>query len=196
MAEVKEPLNFLLDALHKRFQMATLYAIEKGKAKRLHVHLLFLFYGTSPFKCKDWLAKFRPQVFNAWNKLNGGELSREANDATIPDKLDPTYFIKYVQTLPRGKKKCRELANWWGCRNKKLLIQHRVPVDQDRLKAIMKVHKALPIQKRNSDPMNHRKWKPPVLLEDDPAYFDQFEASESDGNSRAFSELMLLAMTG
>lgn len=141
ITEVKVPLYRLLDSVHKRFEMVSLYAIEWGKQKRLHAHVLFLFYETLPYNSKHWQKKFGSVVFKKWNQINGGALNRQANQMTRPKALDPTYFIKHIQTLPRSGRKNRAPANWWGVRNKKMLNQHRVPVDQGRLKTIMLDHK-------------------------------------------------------
>ena len=195
---VKEPLNLLLDSLHKRFQMASLYTIESGENERLHVHVFFLFYDSLPFDCEGWLEKFRPVVFKAWNKLNGGRLRKAANVVETHPELDSTYFIKYVETLPRDVKKGREKANWWGVRNKKLLNQHRVPVDQERLKEIMRKSKAPKYSKpRRLKPNQPEDWMPQPLLEDDPILWKSQKKPIAKRDAHSTDEsLMLLAMIG
>lgn len=168
IAKVKIPLNRLLDSLHKKFQMVSLYAIEWGKEERLHVHILFLFYESRPSNSVHWLKKFSRVVFKRWNEINGGGLVKKANLTTRPPKgIDATYFIKEIRTLSRGLKKDRAPANWWGVRNKKMLNQHHGPVDQGKLKEIMSHLKAPKTAKAvSSNRENPIKWKPDCLLED------------------------------
>lgn len=167
IAKVKIPLNNFLDSIHKRFQMVSLYAIEWGKEKRLHVHILFLFYESRPFNSKHWLKKFSREAFKRWNEINDRRLVKEANKTTRPKNIDSTYFIKNIRTLSRGRKKDRAPANWWGVRNRKMLNQHRVPVDQGKLKVIMSLCKAPKTAKaRSSNLENLMKSKPDCLLED------------------------------
>lgn len=150
--------------------MATLYVIEPCEKEGWHIHAYFIFYGFMPFSGDREHNRqlFGRHVFRLWNRLNGGSLCRIANKTTVHDNLDPTYFIKHLVALPRWKSKKRDSANWWGVRNRKLLKQNEVPLDDFLLEGTLAKIKCNEIKAREEsrfDSGDERHWKPDPLFE-------------------------------
>jgi hypothetical protein len=194
--EVKKPLNTLLDTLHKRHSMVSLYAVEWSQKHRLHIHVLFLFYESPPYNGKHWLNRFGREVFKAWNRLNQGELVRQANLTTLPEILDPTYLCKSVRVLKVGETKSRDPANWWGLRNKEMLHRHAVPADKEQIKNIVltrKKHKS-PITEADNwaDSFD---WRPDPLIEDEQSnHSDSLDRYTTGRHDTAVDEEILLML--
>lgn len=182
--EAKKPLNRLLDNLHKRYAMVSLYAVEWSQRDRLHIHVLFLFYESPPYKGKHWLRRFSRVVYNAWNNLNQGELVRQANLTTVPKILDPTYFCKSVLVLKVGETKSRDGANWWGLRNREMLKRHAVPPDKEQIKNILETRKKYKAQIAADNKTDSIEWKSDPLFWNENENENENEQSTFDRNSK------------
>jgi len=154
--------------------MATLFVIEPCGKEGHHIHAYFIFYGSTPFAGdrKRNRELFGRHVFKLWNRINGGSLCRIANKTTAYDNLDPTYFIKQLVAMPRGKRKKRDSANWWGIRNKRLLKQNEVPLDATLFEETMikvKHNESKAIAESKTASEGEKDWRPDPLYEWQPS---------------------------
>jgi hypothetical protein len=127
-ASGKEAVGKLLDNLHHRFEMASLYVAGRQKLGALHFHVLSFFYSpVSP----SAQACFKQAVWTAWQNLHAGACVRDANrffrrDEFLSDRLRTMgYFSKEVRLLE---------GRWWGVRNYKLVRKHSRAVTRTEIK--------------------------------------------------------------
>lgn len=130
----KAKLQRLLDNLHKQYQMGTIYVMEQHGNGAWHFHVLFLFFNAAGLPCApSRLSKdFGKIVFDRWNALQGGKLTRLANRTRQYKRIEISYLLKGIEVLP-DQNAPRGEFNWWGTRNKSLLRQFACPVDSSKL---------------------------------------------------------------
>jgi len=127
--KAKRTLDLLLDNLHHRFDMATVYTTGRHKKYGLHFHAGFYFFPDSlPFYKSRMKRDFRTAVFSAWNDLQGGELEPVANE--ISTYKNPSYFLKNLREVQGCKQFKGSRVQWWGYRNAKLIKKNSVPVSE------------------------------------------------------------------
>ena len=196
LEDVKRPLKRLLDSLHKAYSMGALYVIEPCEKEGWHFHAYFIFYGSTPFAGDRERNRelFGRHVFKLWNRINGGSLCRIANKTTAYDNLDPTYFIKQLVAIPRGKRKKRDSANWWGVRNKRLLKQNEVPLDATLFEEAMikvKRNEGKAIEESRSVSEVEKDWRPDPLYEWQPSIGPKPTRQESPKEEIPWGEMSI-----
>lgn len=123
----KRLLNRLLDNIHHRFEVASVYIEGEHQNGAIHYHLLLFSFAkvSSGFE-----RELRKALWQAWNGAQQLKLHPKANkfkrgDLDFRDRAyTVTYFTKEI-TLADGK---AETLRWWGVRRRDLLKQHRKPV--------------------------------------------------------------------
>ncbi len=186
--------------------MATLYVIEPCEKEGCHIHAYFIFYGSPPFAGDRERNRqlFGRHVFKLWNHINGGSLCRIANKTTAYNNLDPTYFIKQLVAMPRGKRKQRDSANWWGIRNKRLLKENEVPLDATLFEETMskvKHNESKAIEEGRSASEVEKNWKPDPLYEWQPSIWpkhrrEEFLTEEIPWREMSTSDILKLLVAG
>lgn len=125
----KRQLGLLLDNLHHRFEMATLYVQERHKKGGIHYHILFLFFdgGALPSPPSHLASTLRSAAFSAWNGQQGDRLVQKAN-RLFAWAFRPDYFVKQARLSPAGDDGARYENRWWGFRNLSLIKRSTSPV--------------------------------------------------------------------
>jgi hypothetical protein len=129
-SKAKRTLDLLLDNMHHRFEMATVYTAGLHKTKGLHFHANFYFFPDSPlpFYPSRMERDFRTALFAAWERLQAGTSVHEANK--METYKNPSYFLKNLREVQGCRRYKERRLCWWGRRNRKLIKQHSVPVSE------------------------------------------------------------------
>ena len=126
--KAKTSLQTLLDLLRKQFpQMPALFVQERQKRLGLHYHVIFMLFGAQAKSPEDVRKELSGEIYDRWNKINGGKLCRQANLLTLPEKglVGLAYLLKSID--PTGKGLDRATV-WHGIRLGKVLNAHYKPV--------------------------------------------------------------------
>lgn len=135
--KAKLVLEKLFDSLEvemgKKYDMAAVYMMGHQDNKRVHFHVVFLFYG-SPAETPEQLAEIlKKEVWKRWLKLNPG-LNRTGNLLKIQTKPNGLWYLQ--QHFQVGKTiKEKGKPNWYGFRNGSLLTANALPVTKAQVKA-------------------------------------------------------------
>jgi len=135
----KKQLNLLLDNIHKRFEMGSLYVEERQKNGGFHYHVQFWFFDGCSIPCYPSLLErtLRAATFAAWEKQNGNTVSQCANPF-YRRKPDLDYLIK-EGVIEGGKGKLESGdTHWWGVRNRKLFEQNSRQISKEVIISEMK----------------------------------------------------------
>jgi hypothetical protein len=141
----KNHLNRLLDNLHHRFSMISIYIEDLHDSGGIHFHLLLPLFGATPRSTESHL---RSAIWDAWNEAHGNKLHRKANplirrDIYFRDRNETIYYFTKTKLLLTQK---APVMRWWGVRNRRLLRKHSKPVPRakitDALERYKKIDKA------------------------------------------------------
>jgi hypothetical protein len=113
LGAAKGRLSKLLDNIHHRFTVASLYVAGLHRSGAIHFHVVFLFF--SPVSAEE-SEQFESAVWDAWNGLNMGKCHRNANEFRRADFHNRLKAIEYfLKDAPVEEKR------WWGSRNNALI---------------------------------------------------------------------------
>jgi len=116
-AVAKVALKKLLDVLHKKLNVVTLYVEESQKRGAVHYHLFIFDYNGNELPSSEPKAEefVRRVVFPAWNNIHAGTLFWKANPLRVHEKNDVSlgYFLK-EKTIRSASGNGDFKTNWWG----------------------------------------------------------------------------------
>jgi hypothetical protein len=152
----KRQLGLLLDNLHHRFDMASIYVEELQRKGGIHFHVLFLIFDgmALPDAPSHVERTLRSAVFNAWNTQQGGRLVQRAN-RLFAWQMKPDYFVKQARVLAFAMPKDRPEKRWWGCRNRTLIRENSFAVSPEVIRSeytrlFLRPARLLSLQKRRA----------------------------------------------
>jgi uncharacterized protein YcfL len=83
----KASLKRLLDSVHKRFRIASVFVQEKQEHERqaIHFHVLFFVFDKSGLSqsAEDARQELRRYVFHCWKRIQGGNANPNANQLKL-----------------------------------------------------------------------------------------------------------------
>ncbi|HOX57217.1 MAG TPA: hypothetical protein P5205_08735 [Candidatus Paceibacterota bacterium] len=134
----KNALASLLDVLHKQFYMVSLFTEQGHANKRIHFHVVFLFYPPQPETPEALIKNFGATVFKHWHRLTGGAVVRQANRITLWKK--ELTLLRYIlrEVVPLATQRERGQVLWHGKRNKKLMAAQSSPVTNREIRAAIR----------------------------------------------------------
>ena len=132
----KKRIKRLLDNLHKRFQMASIYVMEAHQSGAWHFHVLFLFYPENDLPCAPSRLNidFRRDILTAWQRLQTGKVNPKANETNEVGEISLGYLLKSVEIAKPSEKLPRARFRWWEAWNQELLRRHKQPLDKEAAK--------------------------------------------------------------
>ena len=152
----KTALKLLLDNLHHRFEMASLYVQELQRKGGIHYHVFFLFFDGAQLPSAPTHVErtLRSAVFSAWRAPQGFRVIQRAN-RLYPWTLKPDYLVKQTRIVPADKVTARFDNRWWGFRNRALIkcnssVVSIADLDGEYVRLFLRPARLLSLQKQKT----------------------------------------------
>jgi hypothetical protein len=154
--QAKNALKKLLDSLELEMQkhgdMATVYCMGIQDGKRVHFHLIFLFYGSVATSKEDLAEILRDAVWKRWQKLANG-VKKVANRLTIQTKPRGLGYLLGNHVIIGLTKKETGKPVWFGTRNNQLIRANALPYTKKSVReALERVYPLLWLKPQPTQP--------------------------------------------
>jgi hypothetical protein len=143
-----------MDSLQLEMQsfgdMAAVYCMGLQQSKKVHFHLILLFYNAPRLSPEDLNKVLEAAIWTRWKKLATG-VRKCANGFNLRSKARGLDYLLQKHVVIATSKVARGNANWFGVRNRMLLAENAVPVSKKEVREALT--RAYPLASLRSQPM-------------------------------------------